>query len=83
MIIFDLDGTLADITHRLHFIQKEPKDWDGFFAACVADKPIAHTIEIMNILMNRDRVEIWTGRSDIVREETIRWLDIYGQKTLA
>jgi hypothetical protein len=28
--IFDIDGTLADISHRLHFIQQESKDWKAF-----------------------------------------------------
>lgn len=32
--IFDLDGTVADLTHRLHFITGETKDWDGFHGAC-------------------------------------------------
>jgi len=30
-VIFDLDGTLCDITHRLHFIEGDNKDWDGFY----------------------------------------------------
>lgn len=34
--VFDIDGTLADLTHRLHHIQKQPKDWDAFFDACAA-----------------------------------------------
>lgn len=34
--IFDIDGTIADLSHRLPHIQKEPKDWDAFFG-CVAD----------------------------------------------
>ena len=78
-IIFDLDGTLADPTHRLHFIQQQPKDWDGFYAACGNDRPIW---SIMNILMSmrRDshRIEIWSGRSDTVRQQTENWLFKYG-----
>jgi len=34
--IFDIDGTLADVSHRLHYITGETKDWDAFFAACGA-----------------------------------------------
>jgi hypothetical protein len=34
--LFDLDGTLADCTHRLH----RRKHWRAFFAACTADSPI-------------------------------------------
>ena len=33
LYIFDIDGTLADNTHRLHFIQGEVKDWEGFHNA--------------------------------------------------
>ena len=29
-IIFDVDGTLLDIEHRLKFIKKSPKDWEAF-----------------------------------------------------
>ncbi len=39
LTLFDLDGTLANIDHRLHFIKQENKDWDGFFKACSADLP--------------------------------------------
>ncbi len=44
--VFDIDGTLADITHRLHFIQGEKKDWDAFFAACIDDAPIGHMLDL-------------------------------------
>jgi hypothetical protein len=29
-IIFDVDGTLLDITHRLRFVKQTPKDWKSF-----------------------------------------------------
>ena len=29
-VIFDIDGTLLDISHRLKFIQQKPKDWKAF-----------------------------------------------------
>ena len=29
--IFDLDGTLANIDHRLHHVRGEKKDWDRFY----------------------------------------------------
>ena len=31
-VICDIDGTLADVQHRLHHLEGDPKDWDGFFA---------------------------------------------------
>ena len=29
-VIFDIDGTLVNIEHRLPHIMKKPKDWDTF-----------------------------------------------------
>jgi hypothetical protein len=75
--VFDLDGTLADLTHRLHFIQGETKDWRGFFAACGGDKPMMLMVDLfqaLNYAWERHRVEIWSGRSDEVRGETEAWL---------
>ena len=74
-VIFDLDGTLADISHRLHFIQQEKKDWDSFFDACKDDKPIIQTIDVARALYEAGFViEIWSGRSMRVRRETEDWL---------
>lgn len=72
--IFDIDGTLADLTHRLHHIQKEPKDWDAFFAACVDDKPIEHICDLAKTLQETASVIFVSGRSDRVRAETEAWL---------
>ncbi len=78
-IIFDLDGTLADITHRLHFIKDGNKDWDSFFKSCTEDEPIQPTIDVLNDLasiddMEKNRIIICSGRSDVVRKETKVWL---------
>lgn len=73
--LFDIDGTLADITHRLKHIQKEPKDWDSFFADCPDDRPIPHIIELAQDLMRAGKFVIFvSGRSDQVRLETLEWL---------
>ena len=72
--VFDLDGTLADCTHRLHHLDR--KDWRAFFAACPDDSPIEHTLGILRALVKcYQRVEIWSGRSDEVRTQTEDWLD--------
>ena len=74
--IFDLDGTLADITHRLHYISGgDRKDWDGFFDACDDDKPILPIIRLLKVLSSTGHhVHIWSGRSEKVRHKTIAWL---------
>lgn len=75
--IFDIDGTLADCSHRLHHIQKTPKDWTAFFAACSDDKPIPHVIELAKALGENNEIVFVSGRSDECRSETEGWLDKY------
>ena len=88
-VVFDLDGTLADCTHRLHFIYDKPQDWDSFYRACAVDKPIWPAWNVMQALImmeqsvdegfaHRHPIEIWTGRSEgeggEFRELTSEWL---------
>lgn len=72
--IFDIDGTLADIRHRLHLIEKAPKDWDAFHDACVDDAPIEHMCELTRLLARVKPIIYVSGRSDRIRNRTLQWL---------
>lgn len=72
--IFDIDGTLADCSHRLHFIQQKPADWDSFFLACVDDEPIPEVIAVARAMFSTAQLFMLTGRSEAVRMETVNWL---------
>lgn len=79
MIIFDLDGTLADCEHRRWLIDKTKRNgspnWGAFYAACVDDKPIAPIVDMFRMLHDGGtQLEIWSGRSDEVRWDTMNWL---------
>jgi phosphoglycolate phosphatase-like HAD superfamily hydrolase len=75
-VIFDLDGTLADINHRLHFVQNGNKQWDEFYAACHADGPKHEIIELARMCQDAGhQIIISSGRSDNTREATEKWLD--------
>lgn len=78
LYIFDLDGTLALTEHRQHILDNkdDPQRWRKFFAACVDDKPNFPVIETMHRLAHDVFVDIliWSGRSEEVREQTVRWL---------
>lgn len=76
--LFDIDGTLADLTHRLPHIQKKPKDWDAFFAACLDDKPITHVVELARTLSYEEDIVFVSGRSNRVQHQTVRWLSDQG-----
>lgn len=76
IILFDLDGTLADHDHRIQtaFNADDP-DWDLFEAECYHDGLILPTAEILIAFQNlKHRIWLWTGRSDNVRTNTERWL---------
>lgn len=77
--IFDIDGTLADLSHRLHHIQKQPKDWHAFFACVADDAPIAHVIVLaMDLAASGAEIVYVSGRSDECRGETVKWLERHG-----
>lgn len=87
LYIFDLDGTLALIDHRRHFIaDKKNQRWDDFYRACVDDWPNKPIFKILNSLKSvfyldgmdtpNDGTDIiiFSGRSQLVHSETIDWL---------
>lgn len=79
MIIFDLDGTLADIAHRRPLVDKQRRggpQWEEFFMACVRDAPIGPTVRLFRALHDAGKqLQIWSGRSDAVRAQTDAWLE--------
>jgi hypothetical protein len=80
IVLFDLDGTLALIEHRVHFIQRPraEQDWDAFYEACDKDEPNFPVIAVFNALQTSGyTLYILTGRSDQVEEKTRKWLNAY------
>ncbi|MFC8516122.1 HAD family acid phosphatase [Streptomyces sp. NPDC057257] len=76
--VFDLDNTLADTSHRQRFLERRPRDWDGFFAAAPDDPPIPEGVEL--VLANAEECEIvyLTGRPERCRRDTLDWLTAQG-----
>lgn len=73
--IFDLDGTVADLSHRLRFIKQAPKDWAAFYAACSDDEVIEEVAYFARLLHDcGHKVFFVTGRSDVCEERTQDWL---------
>lgn len=87
-VIFDLDGTLADISHRLHFIQPTTlkqkckatigeflPDWDNFNMECWKDEPKPHVIELLKMCKHYGKsIAIFSGRMETARRRTVDWL---------
>lgn len=73
--IFDIDGTVADCSHRIHLILQSPKRWDEFFAGCPMDAPIVHAVQLARDLCRAGTAIVYvSGRSDQCRGETTQWL---------
>lgn len=78
-IICDLDGTLANIDHRLHFL--EAKDWDGFFGAVYADTPQEWCLRLLAAMKTQGcEIVFVSGRNEVCRSDTKRWLWNFGME---
>lgn len=79
--IFDLDGTLSDNRHRLHYITGETKDYHAYHKECTKDEPLP-LIHTANAVLGRAKymggvpveIKFFTGRSDVAYPETVNWL---------
>jgi hypothetical protein len=77
-IIFDIDGTLSDVTHRRHHVTNGNRDWDAFFGA-MGDDPVVEDVAWLFHRINESSddgfdIFIFTGRPEKYREVTIGWL---------
>ena len=76
--VIDIDGVLADVRHRLHFLESKPKDWDGFFAGIPEDPVLPEGRAVVDRLAADHEVIYLTGRPSSTRQETQAWLDRHG-----
>lgn len=75
-VIVDIDGTLADCSHRLHHVLPGGKrDWDAFFASMDEDGVITPVRDVVRALSRDYAILLCSGRPDNYRDVTERWLD--------
>lgn len=77
MTVFDLDNTLAETAHRQHFLQRHPRDWDGFFAAAPLDPPLAEGVAMARTAARTCDLVYLTGRPERCRRDTLDWLALH------
>ncbi len=89
LYICDIDGTISDLTHRLHFIRSTSSDhieqmefkpdWEAFHQHVIDDAPIWPIIYIIKALKQQAMADVWffTGRMEDCREDTTRWINHY------
>jgi phosphoglycolate phosphatase-like HAD superfamily hydrolase len=75
IVIFDIDGTLADVSERIHHVRKKPKNWHAFFQGMGQDQAIHSMVRLCNILYASGiHIILCSGRSEEHRQQTIEWL---------
>lgn len=75
LAVVDIDGVLADVRHRLHFLDERPKDWDGFFAAAVDDPPLEEGVSTARRLAEAFTMVYLSGRPERCRQDTLAWFE--------
>lgn len=91
LVIFDLDGTLADCNHRLHWIRPQPpvdpvtgkkvkRRFDYFERDIPLDTPIVPVVDIYLQFIDDPAVTVvlLTGRNESARSDTTQWLTKHG-----
>jgi predicted kinase len=80
-IVFDIDGTLANCSHRVHHVNSKKKDWVAFMKGIPDDIPNEQVVWL-NHLIKRDPytgpIFLCSGRSENERIDTVEWLRKHG-----
>ena len=61
-IIFDIDGTILDISHRVKFALQNPKDWKSFYSNMDADQPIEEICLCLNLYLKMTPIKSFFAR---------------------
>lgn len=76
IIIIDLDGTMCNISHRVHHVEGMTPDWDAFFADIDKDPPHDWCKKLCNTYeFNCYDIYLVSGRPSRYREVTEKWLE--------
>lgn len=71
IVVFDIDGTLANIEHRRAFVATKPKNWRAFTAGIPNDTAHQDIVELTHLFWNAGhRVILCSGRGEESREVT-------------
>ena len=72
--VFDIDGVVADVRHRVHHVEGGRKDWPAFFRSAARDLPLVEGIALVHDLAESHDIVWLTGRPAWLRDVTSDWL---------
>ena len=75
LVVFDIDGTLANIEHRLDYVRSKPKNWKAFDAGIPNDEVNELVVAIYDALVaDGHTIVLASGRNERSRKATEDWL---------
>lgn len=78
-VVFDMDGTLANNSHRTHHLMQKPKNWDAYNATMADDVAHPHIVALAHMFLDAGtKILICTGREECYRGVTEEWLAAHG-----
>lgn len=77
LAVFDIDGVVADVRHRLHHLERR-RSWTAFFEAAHEDPLLAEGAALAADLAAEHEIVWLTGRPEWLRETTTDWLAGHG-----
>ena len=73
LAVFDIDGVVADVRHRLHHLRRQR--WHRFFAEADADPLLPQGAALVADLAGQHEIVWLTGRPEWLRDTTADWLE--------
>jgi hypothetical protein len=74
-VLFDIDGTLSNCTHRRNYLLSEPKNWAEFYGHLTEDEVNPWCLRLIKMCRADGlRACLVSGRPDDYRERTLSWL---------
>jgi phosphatidate phosphatase APP1 len=78
LAVVDIDGVVADVRHRLRYLERSPKDWRRFFGAAPQDPVLEVGRDTVLRLAEVCEVVYLSGRPEHCREDTEEWFTRHG-----
>lgn len=79
VIVFDIDGTLANIEHRRQYVASKPKNWKAFTAGIPNDTPNEEIVFLAKTFYELgNEVILCSGRGEESRDATVKQMEDFG-----
>ena len=75
VVVFDIDGTIANNEPRRKWLEQSPKDWKRYNEGMAEDGVYHDIVHLMSQLYYNNKIILCTGREETFREVTEEWLE--------